>query len=256
MENGSIAVVNWKPRHRSRSPTDLLHDAQVLPQPSFSICMRIVIVAVSCLGVVAGVALLYIALFLTEPEEESIQNRLEDWWLRIKEHQQKSQSKLTVFMREIARLSSAGLDHVFGKKLISTQSIVVSASYSLASILLLGFLLTIHSKSPDSASTIAGSVAFLLIAIALVFFATRYAKVAGGCFIFIIVFSIAILYSVGSTLVSEDGPIGVLKVTGFLIAILFPIASDTFFYRDYSSSPAMGRRHGFIREDHLYYHCK
>jgi hypothetical protein len=191
--------------------------------------MWIAVKVLWCLGVIAGLALLYIALFLTEPEEESIQNRLEDWWLTIKERQEKSHSKLTVFMREIARLSSDGLDRVFGKKLISTQSIVVSACYSLASILLLGFLITIHAKSPDTASNIVGAVVFLLVAIALVFFATRHANEAGGCFIFIIFFSIVMLYSFGSNFVSKEGPIGVLKVTGFLVAILFPVASDIFF---------------------------
>ena len=72
--------------------------------------MWIAVKVLWCLGVIAGLALLYIALFLTEPEEESIQNRLEDWWLTIKERQEKSHSKLTVFMREIARLSSDGLE--------------------------------------------------------------------------------------------------------------------------------------------------
>jgi hypothetical protein len=162
---------------------------------------------------------------LSEPEEKSVQNRLEDWWLIIKERQEKSHSKLTVFMSEIARLSSDGLDRIFGKKLISAQSIVVSACYSLASIFLLGSFLLVYSKSPD----MAGPIVFFFIAVALVVFATFSGKAAEGCFVFVVVLSIAILWGIFSYVISKEGPTKIFKGAGFLLALVFPIASDFFF---------------------------
>src|SRR5688572_25419920 len=95
----------------------------------FSIALRILVCAI-------GAILIYAALFLYEDEESRLQSALEDWWVRIDERSHKALSKHTLFMHNIARLASSGFDKVFGKSLISPKFICASASYSIASFLM------------------------------------------------------------------------------------------------------------------------
>src|SRR5260221_6819956 len=73
--------------------------------------------AVDVVGLLFGILLIYIALFMTESEERGVENVLTEWWLVIKESQQKTQSSLTRFAQLVARHASVGLDRLFGPKL-------------------------------------------------------------------------------------------------------------------------------------------
>jgi hypothetical protein len=85
---------------------------------------------------VAGVLLLYAALFLYENEQGEIQNKLEEWWVRLVDRQSGALSRHTAFMQEVANLATRGFDRVFGEKLVSPQAVGVSVCYSIGSCLL------------------------------------------------------------------------------------------------------------------------
>jgi hypothetical protein len=99
---------------------------------------------------IAGLVLLYVAIFLTETEENAIQNSLESWWVRLDDQRSTNLSRQTAFLQEIARLSSRGLDSVLGQKYFSLRAIAVSASLSVASLFvyLLGKQVIILFKNP------------------------------------------------------------------------------------------------------------
>jgi hypothetical protein len=69
------------------------------------------------LGLLLGALLIYIALFLTESEEKTIENHLEEWWIIIKDAQIRSKSGLTAFYQVIAKVSSDCIDRIYGPKL-------------------------------------------------------------------------------------------------------------------------------------------
>ncbi len=97
----------------------------------------IIIIRIAALAV--GVLLLY-SLFLYEDQERAldkrIQNWLSDWWIRIDDAKESSLSAHAAFMREVARLTDAGFNRLFGNRIISFHSFGVSAWYALASLFL------------------------------------------------------------------------------------------------------------------------
>src|ERR1035441_4230660 len=84
---------------------------------------------------IAGALLLYVAFFLYEDEEARIQNRLEQIWHKIDALQSTAMSKEMAFLQGATRTTSAILDRLLGHKLLSLQSVAVSMTFSLASVL-------------------------------------------------------------------------------------------------------------------------
>lgn len=91
-------------------------------------------------GVLAGLLLLYVAAFLTESEEHTLQNSLETWWIRLDDQRARNVSRQTVFLRSIAGLASRGMDTVLGDRLLSLRAIAVSTCWSIASLFVYLFL--------------------------------------------------------------------------------------------------------------------
>ena len=88
-----------------------------------------------------GVFLISAGLFLYEDEEGRFQNRVEEWWIRLSDIQTASRSKVAAFMQEVARLTGAGFDRLFGRRLFSIRIIPVSVYLSIASVFLLIWLM-------------------------------------------------------------------------------------------------------------------
>jgi hypothetical protein len=89
-------------------------------------------------GLTVGALLIYIALFLTESEEKTIENRLVDWWILIQDRQKETKSRLVLFSEEVARITSAALDRLLGNTFFGTKIITVSLSISLTPLVLAG----------------------------------------------------------------------------------------------------------------------
>jgi hypothetical protein len=79
----------------------------------------------------AGFALIYAALFLTEDEEGRVQNRLELWLTALRHQQDVSVSYAVRLMRAVADIEKRGFDKVFGEKLLSVRSVLTSVCLSI-----------------------------------------------------------------------------------------------------------------------------
>lgn len=86
--------------------------------------------------VLLGLFFVYAAVFVYEDEQGKLQNMLEDWWVQIEDAKQTVLSKHTAFMRYIADLITSAINRLFGVRLLSLQSLGVSAFYCYASSLL------------------------------------------------------------------------------------------------------------------------
>ncbi len=88
-----------------------------------------------------GVLFVCAALFLHENEEGRIQNKLEEWWIKLSDREKQSRSRAVAFMQDVAKSTGAGFDLLLGKRLRSLRVVFISISFSLASIFLSGFIL-------------------------------------------------------------------------------------------------------------------
>lgn len=90
------------------------------------------------LAVAAGLALLYMAGFLYEDTEGRLQNRLEEWWIRLDDLHHLALARHVAFMRVVGEWSDLVLNRIFGTALLSGRAFTVSAGLSLASVFLFG----------------------------------------------------------------------------------------------------------------------
>ena len=90
--------------------------------------------ALRVLAGIVGAISLYAALFLYEDEHGNLENRLEDWWVKLDDERNSAVSRHTAFMREVARLAGDVFDRVFGKKLLSPQAFGVSSAFTIAGV--------------------------------------------------------------------------------------------------------------------------
>src|ERR1700722_138640 len=81
------------------------------------------------------------AIVLYPNEEGKIQSKFEDFWVKADDYQRLALSRHAAFMTQVAELESAFLDRVFGPKLFSVRSIVVSCWSSTVSFVLAGSVL-------------------------------------------------------------------------------------------------------------------
>jgi hypothetical protein len=84
---------------------------------------------------VVGCVVIYAAIFLHEDEEGKVQNTLEAWWIKLVDQRTTYLSKGAIFFQAIGRFSGDFFDRLFGEKLLSLQSVLVSCWLSAASIL-------------------------------------------------------------------------------------------------------------------------
>ena len=74
-----------------------------------------------------GVILIYLALFTYEDEQKQLQNSLETFWIRIDSLKTDDSTRRMILLRGIASLSTAILDRLFGKSLISFRSVIMTS---------------------------------------------------------------------------------------------------------------------------------
>ena len=113
----------------------------------------------------SGLFLIYAALFLYETEHGLLQNKLEDLWIRIDDRQRPFLSRHTVLIKGLATLLISAFNRLFGSRLLSLRAILVSASFSLAPILVLLSLRTANDHNFDYLSTpcLIWGVAFIVL---------------------------------------------------------------------------------------------
>ncbi len=76
--------------------------------------------------VLLGLFCVLTAIVLYPNEEGKIQSKFEDFWIRVDDFKNLALSKHAAFMQQVARLESSLLDHIFGPRLVSEQSLGVS----------------------------------------------------------------------------------------------------------------------------------
>lgn len=99
-----------------------------------------IIIMLRVLASMGGLLFIYAAVFLYEDEQGKLQNKLEDWWIRIEDTQRTMLSRHTNLMRYLAGVMTSVIDRLFGARLLSIQSVGVSICYSYASVIFVSIL--------------------------------------------------------------------------------------------------------------------
>lgn len=110
---------------------------------------RTVHLALNMLRWILGI-LLICSIGLKEDSEKKIQSRVETLWLTLAYAQDAALSKVTAFLRMLARASGLIFDHVFGKRLLSVRGVLVSVCFSISSFFLSIQLLSFIPKTPPA----------------------------------------------------------------------------------------------------------
>ncbi len=97
-----------------------------------SIAVLIGRVVAGCLGAI----LIYSALFLYKEEEGGLENRIEQWWQKIRDLHVHAISRETAFLKVVTDIASKGFTKLFGERLFGLKAVAASVCYSQASILL------------------------------------------------------------------------------------------------------------------------
>ncbi len=101
--------------------------------------------AIKILRWILGVSLI-LTLLLKEDSEKNIQSLVETWWVKLAYGQDKALSRVTAFLRALARLTGSVFDRLFGKRLFSLRGVGVSVCYSIASFFLFTQLMALTPK--------------------------------------------------------------------------------------------------------------
>jgi hypothetical protein len=80
-----------------------------------------------------GVFCVLSAIALYPDEEGKVQSKFEDFWVSVDDFKNLALTRHAAFMTQVAKLESRFLDNLFGHKLLSPQSIAVSACCSIVS---------------------------------------------------------------------------------------------------------------------------
>jgi hypothetical protein len=91
-----------------------------------------------------GAILIYSALFLYKEEEGGLENRIEQWWQRIRDLHAHAISGQTAFVKVVADKTSQGFTKLFGERLFGPKAISASMCYSQAAVFLLATIVIIY----------------------------------------------------------------------------------------------------------------
>ncbi len=89
-----------------------------------------------CIAGCLGAILIYSALFLYKEEEGGLENRIEQWWQKIRDLHAHAISRETAFLKVVSRITSKGFDKLFGQRLFGPKAVAASMCYSQAAIFL------------------------------------------------------------------------------------------------------------------------
>lgn len=118
------------------------------------------------LAAILGGLAVCLASLTYEDEEGRLQNKLEDWWIRLDDRRTASMSWAASFIQAIARLTGNSLDRLFGARLFSPRAVVVSVILSGASLFLtasivLAFPIASAPTIPNTSTAFSTFVLFL-----------------------------------------------------------------------------------------------
>jgi hypothetical protein len=143
----------------------------------------------------AGGLILYVALFLREPEEGRLQNLLEEWWVKLDDVAQGTVSRHTRFMNQLSSTLDSALIRLLGPSLWSVRAFIICSIVALsglyANILLIAVFGSNIGQPPSVFET--GLSAFLCVAFAVSAYqfglgskrlGAMIASLAFGCFLF------------------------------------------------------------------------
>lgn len=111
-----------------------------------------------------GLALLWLGAFVYEDEERQLQNRIEEWWIRLDDLQQKTVVVENKLLRNLFRILGIILDAIFGPKSFSPQAAFASVVTSIWGIWFWIVMIRIFLKAPNMPSVPEITVAFLALA--------------------------------------------------------------------------------------------
>lgn len=90
--------------------------------------------------VVIGVFCLVTAILLYPNQEGKIQSKLEDFWIRLDDYRRLAVSQNSMFLQDVAKLETRLLNRIFGDRLLSAQSIIVSICCSILPVAVASYL--------------------------------------------------------------------------------------------------------------------
>ena len=79
----------------------------------------------------------YVAAFMKEEQEGKWENTLQAWLDKIYLHQEGSYAKVTALARAVARVSEWVTEKLFGRRLLSLRSCLVSVYFGMSSFFLM-----------------------------------------------------------------------------------------------------------------------
>ena len=83
---------------------------------------------------------IYGAVLSYEDEEKRIQNRLEEWWLKLQHGRNRALSASAALLASAAQITTSGFDRLFGSRTFSLRSVGISIYLSLSSALLFPYI--------------------------------------------------------------------------------------------------------------------
>jgi hypothetical protein len=105
--------------------------------------LRLLLVAIGCWAY-------YAAFFMYEDEEGKWQDRIEKLWVAIDDRKNSTGRRTSLLFNKIAIAVTRGFNRVFGRRLLSIQSVGVSTCYSFAGMFLLVTLLLMIVVQPSN----------------------------------------------------------------------------------------------------------
>ena len=86
----------------------------------------------------------YMSFLMYEDEEGVWQNRLEELWIIIDEQKKAAEGTTTALFNRIGDILRKAFDHLFGTRLLSFRSFVITANFSFLTLSLFAFIDTIN----------------------------------------------------------------------------------------------------------------
>ena len=91
-----------------------------------------------------GMLAFYMSFLMYEDEEGVWQNRLEELWIIIDEQKKAAEGTTTALFNRIGDILRKAFDHLFGTRLLSFRSFVITANFSFLTLSLFAFIDTIN----------------------------------------------------------------------------------------------------------------
>jgi hypothetical protein len=136
------------------------------------------LIASKILAIVVGCATVFAALFMYEDEEGKWQNRIDELWVAIDDRARITGRKTVALLNKMSDVVTAGLDRVFGQRLLSFRSLGASTSYSFATACVINVIVILHDvvtqESTNSVGFLYATCVILFCAILPTVFQSRW----------------------------------------------------------------------------------